>query len=151
MTLSYSVRPMQADDISRVHQIETDIFPFPWSEGNFRDALESGYDAWVFQNDGQILGYALVMWVLQELHLLNLSIAKPFQRRGLGKDCLGWIVRDGKPRGANTLLLEVRPSNPRAVLLYERFGFTEIGRRKNYYPSWANSTEDAIVMQYHVL
>ncbi len=151
MKQSYSVRPMGDDDIALVHRIENEIFPFPWTERNFRDALKAGYDAWVFHREGQILGYALVMWVLQEIHLLNLSIAKPFQHQGLGKDCLAWLVRDGKERGANTMLLEVRPSNPRAVLLYERFGFTEIGRRKKYYPSWANSTEDAIVMQYHVL
>ncbi len=147
----FTVRPMLMADIAQIHAIESQIFPFPWSAGNFKDALKSGYDAWVFQSGSQCLGYAVVMWVLDEVHLLNLSVEKTNQSKGYGKAFLSWLMINCRAKGAKTLLLEVRPSNSPAITLYDACGLIEIGRRKNYYPSWQNNREDAIVMQCHLL
>jgi ribosomal-protein-alanine N-acetyltransferase len=47
-----------------------------------------------------------------------------------------------------SILLEVRPSNERALAVYKKYGFAEIGRRKGYYPAHEGQREDAIVMRF---
>jgi [ribosomal protein S18]-alanine N-acetyltransferase len=150
--VDYSSRAMTLADLPQIHAIERDIFPFPWTLGNFKDALGAGYDAWVFESSAldQIVGYALLMWVLDEIHLLNLSVAQPFQQKGQGHAFMTQLMQQYGRQGAKKLLLEVRPSNPKALQLYDRCGLIEIGRRKNYYPFWGDSREDAIVMLTHL-
>ncbi|MGE0802133.1 MAG: ribosomal protein S18-alanine N-acetyltransferase [Lautropia sp.] len=141
---------MRSVDLDAVMRIEQRIYPFPWSRGNFLDSLRAGYDGWLFiAVDGSetLLGYALAMWALDEVHLLNLSIAEAHQGRGFGGDCLRWLMRDARRRGAAALLLEVRPSNPRAIRLYQRAGLQTIGIRRGYYPYHDGAREDAIVMR----
>ena len=86
------------------------------------------------------------MLALDEAHLLNLSVARECQRRGLGWRTLEWIADVARGHGARTMLLEVRPSNPAAIRLYDRYGFQRIGVRRGYYPA-ADGREDAIVMR----
>ncbi len=149
-----SMRPLVLNDLPHVLPIEKRIYPFPWSESNFRDSLKSRYDAWILfdskapaVSERSIIGYCLQMWAIDEVHILNLSVDRPFQRQGWGMRMLQWIGQDSFFRGARALLLEVRPTNSSAIALYERAGFVELGRRKNYYPSFAGGKEDAIVMQ----
>ena len=137
-------------DIARIMPIEREIFPFPWTEGNFIDSLRSSYDAWLFENGEEIVGYAVVMWLPDEVHLLNLSVAAPRQGRGVGRAALQWLSDSTARRGARTMLLEVRPSNVRALRLYESAGFERIGLRRNYYPSYGNTREDALVLQRRI-
>ncbi|MEZ5660212.1 MAG: ribosomal protein S18-alanine N-acetyltransferase [Burkholderiaceae bacterium] len=129
--------------------IEREIYESPWSYGNFRDALQTGYPAWVVQLDGrpEPIGYTLIMHVLDECHLLNLSVARDWQRRGIGRQMLGWLLAHVAARGAIGMFLEVRPSNSAALALYESMGFMRIGLRRDYYPSVAGRREDAIVMR----
>ena len=141
-------RPMTAGDLDEVMLVERDIYPFPWSRGNFSDALEAGYDAWRFLgDDGGMIGYSVLMWAPDEVHLLNLSIVRAWQGRGIGERCLRWLADDLLQRGAPALLLEVRPSNERALSLYERVGMQRIGLRRGYYPYFNGKREDAIVMR----
>ncbi|HYF59775.1 MAG TPA: ribosomal protein S18-alanine N-acetyltransferase, partial [Burkholderiaceae bacterium] len=95
---------------------------------------------------GGLLGYAIVMWLPDEVHLLNLSVDAPWQGVGLGAAMLDWLGADARARGALTMLLEVRPSNTTALRLYERKGFHRIGLRRRYYPAHEGTREDAIVM-----
>ena len=140
--------PMRVEDLDAVMRIEAQIYPFPWSRGNFGDSISAGYDAWRFLDPtGELAGYAVVMWAVDEVHLLNLSISPGFQGKGLGGHCLRWLMRDASRRGAVSLLLEVRPSNPRALALYERVGLRRVGVRRNYYPYFDGAREDAIVMR----
>jgi len=145
----WHARPMRRADLARVARIEERIFPFPWTFGNFADSLDAGYDGWVFEatdTPGAILGYAIVMWLPDEIHLLNLSVDAPLQGRGLGALMIDWLAADGFRRGARSMLLEVRPSNTSALRLYERKGFIRIGLRRRYYPAHDGTREDAIVM-----
>jgi ribosomal-protein-alanine N-acetyltransferase len=140
---------MRHTDLAQVAQIEARIFPFPWTYGNFADSLAAGYDGWVFESSeapAALLGYAILMWLPDEVHLLNLSVDAPVQGRGLGATMLDWLMRDAGERGACSMLLEVRPSNTPALRLYERKGFHRVGLRRRYYPSYGGSREDAIVM-----
>ncbi len=149
-TAGLRVRGMRRGDLDAVAAIEREIYPFPWSRGNFTDSLSSGYDAWVFEGDDEIgtalLGYAVVMWIPDEAHLLNLSVAAHAQGRGVGRAMLDWLVRDAARRGARGMMLEVRPSNERAIALYRSSGFDEIGVRKRYYPDADGAREDARVL-----
>ena len=94
-----------------------------------------------------VVGYGLLMWSLDEVHLLNLSVAASRQGCGLGKLLLHWLAQDIYERGAATMLLEVRPSNIAAQRLYASCGFVQIGVRRNYYPSFAGTFEDALVLK----
>jgi ribosomal-protein-alanine N-acetyltransferase len=143
----WRVRPMSSTDLPRVLAIEREIYPFPWTAGNFGDSLKAGYEAWVFENAQDTIGYAVVMWIPDEVHLLNISVAGPWQGRGYGRAMLEWLCEDAGRRGARTMLLEVRPSNDRARAMYETAGFVQIGLRKRYYPSYENTREDALVLQ----
>lgn len=141
----FSVRAMTGDDLDLVVAIEQRAYPYPWSRGNFSDSLSSGYDAWIFADERGWIGYAVLMWVIDEAHLLNLCVPVELQRRGLGRRLLGWLMADAAARGARSLLLEVRPSNLPALALYRNSGFAAIGVRKAYYPAGA-AREDALVM-----
>ena len=145
-----SLRPMQTDDLDAIMQIEPTIYSHPWTRGNFSDSLNSGYSAWVLERDGEMIGYALLMLVMDEAHLLNLSIAKAQQKRGLGRYLLEHMLKIAKTHKAANMFLEVRPSNVAAIALYENMGFCEISVRRGYYPAdpktSENGREDAVLM-----
>lgn len=139
--------PMRREDLEEIVAIERDIYPFPWTYGNFQDALAAGYSAWVMRSaSGEIMAYAIVMIAIDEAHLLNLSVARPYQRRGHGWRTLDWMADRARDYGARSMLLEVRPSNEPALRLYARYGFVRIGVRRGYYPAHGGR-EDAIVMR----
>ena len=144
------VRGMRGADLDAVAAIEQAVYPFPWTRGNFSDSLKAGYDAWVFEtlerSTTGVAGYAVAMWIPDEVHLLNLSVAGALQRRGLGRAMLEWLMRDAGRRGARAMMLEVRPSNDRAIALYRSAGFGQIGLRKRYYPAAGGAREDAWVL-----
>lgn len=138
---------MCADDVGEVLAIEETVFPYPWSRGNFLDSLVSGYDCWVVRDDANgISGYMLVMMILDEAHLLNIAVRQDRQRLGAGRVLMDQAVAIARNKAAVRLLLEVRPSNVRAIEIYQRYGYIQIGRRKNYYPAANNAREDAILM-----
>ena len=138
--------PMGAPDLDAIADIERDLYPFPWTRGNFSDSLQAGYSTWTVRNpQDQICAYAVLMVALDEAHLLNLSVARAYQRQGLGWQLLDWMAARAREHGARTLLLEVRPSNAPARRLYERYGLKKIGMRRDYYPA-EGGREDAEVM-----
>lgn len=137
---------MTADDVDWVAAREAELNAHPWSRGNFADSLAAGHDAWLMLRAGEAVGYAIVLNVLDESHLLDIGIVPGAQGQGLGRCLLDWLCGRARQRGSNSFFLEVRPSNVSAFRLYQRFGFTEIGRRRGYYPT-ADGREDAIVMR----
>ena len=140
-------RPLLPSDLNQVMRIEIDVYPFPWTRGNFEDALRAGYTAWaMFDGDGSMIAYAVAMLAVDEAHLLNLSVARAYQRQGYGWKMLEWVAQCTRDYGARSLLLEVRPSNEPALRLYQRYGFERIGVRPGYYPA-VGGREDAVVMR----
>ena len=148
------LRPMRKDDLDEVMQIEPTIYSHPWTRGNFSDSLNSGYSAWVLEentksNEG-LIGYALMMLVMDEVHLLNLSIAKHRQKQGLGRYLLEHMISHAKQYKAGNMFLEVRPTNVSAMALYENMGFNEMALRRGYYPAdptiSKTGREDAVLM-----
>lgn len=141
--------PMQDADLADVLALEQRVYPHPWSMANFVDSLNSQYQAWVLrERDGTLLGYFLLMAIVDEAHLLNVAVAAERQGQGLGHLLLNQAVACARGLGMESVLLEVRPSNTRALHIYERYGFQQIGRRKGYYPAAGQQREDAIVMRF---
>ena len=146
----YQLRPMQIDDLDAIMQIEPTIYSHPWTRGNFSDSLQNGYSGWVLEQNGKMIGYSLLMMVLDEAHLLNLSVMKSMQKQGLGRFLLEHMLKIAKYHQAINLFLEVRPSNISAIALYEKLGFCEMAVRRGYYPAdpkiSEHGREDAILM-----
>ena len=148
------LRPMRDDDLDAIMQIEPTIYSHPWTRGNFSDSLNSGYSAWVLEentkNNRVLIGYALMMLVMDEVHLLNLSIAKHRQKQGLGRYLLEHMISNAKLYKAANMFLEVRPTNVSAIALYENMGFNEMALRRGYYPAdptiSKTGREDAVLM-----
>jgi ribosomal-protein-alanine N-acetyltransferase len=140
---------MAPADIGEVCALEQSVFPHPWSRANFVDSLASGYDAWVLRDtNGGLAGYFVVMYAVDEAHLLDVAVAPGRQRTGLGRHLIDRVVVRSLEHGMESILLEVRPSNERALAVYKKYGFVEIGRRKGYYPAHEGQREDAIVMRF---
>ncbi|MDB5963456.1 MAG: rimI [Massilia sp.] len=144
----YTYAPMVMADLDDVFAIELAVYPHPWTRGNFVDSLAAGYSAWTLHDGAALIGYFLIMPALDEAHLLNVSVAADRQGQGLGRYLLDKVAACARGLGAESVLLEVRPSNQRALAVYLRYGFTEIGRRKNYYPAHDGRREEAIVMRF---
>lgn len=139
---------MHADDLPEVVTIENDVYPHPWSRGNFLDSLYSSYETWTLRDaHGALAGYFLMMYAVDEAHLLNITVRRGLHGRGLGRLQLDKVSALARERGMRSVLLEVRPSNLRALAVYKRYGYVQIGIRKGYYPAADNTREDAIVMR----
>ncbi|MBN4665998.1 ribosomal protein S18-alanine N-acetyltransferase [Pandoraea nosoerga] len=139
--------PMTMADLDEILAVEVRAYPFPWTRQNFADSLAAGHHGVCLRAvDGTLLGYFLLMPVVDEAHLLNVCVTPEMQGNGLGVQLLEEVVRVSRAQGMGGVLLEVRPSNLRALRIYERFGFEQIGRRKGYYPA-SGRREDAIVMR----
>ncbi|MBI3140749.1 MAG: ribosomal protein S18-alanine N-acetyltransferase [Rhodocyclales bacterium] len=136
---------MRREDLDAVAEAERAAYPFPWTRTNFGDSLTAGYSAWVCRVGGKLVGYAVMMLVLDEAHLLNVTVAPAWQRRGYGSLLMQHLSSTARAYGARRLFLEVRPSNEAGIGLYRRLGFEQIGRRRGYYPA-ARGREDAVVM-----
>lgn len=147
--LVMQLRDMTMADLEAVLRIEQQVHSHPWTRGMFSDSLTNGYICKVYENDREIIGFAVLMPALDEVHLLDICIASAFQCKGLGKKLLGEMLALAHVLKFGRMLLEVRRSNFAASALYRNAGFTDIGVRRGYYPS-ASEREDAIVMEYKI-
>lgn len=138
--------PMAESDLDAVAALEAGLQPFPWTRGNFADSLHAGYSAWVARLGGELIGFSVVMRVLDEAHLLNIGVVEKYQGRGHGARLLRNAMVAARHGGIHRMFLEVRPSNTRAVELYRHFGFQQLGRRRDYYPATIGR-EDALVFE----
>jgi ribosomal-protein-alanine N-acetyltransferase len=136
---------MTAPDLDAVTEAEKRIYDFPWTRGNFADSLAARHGAWLAQEEGRLVGYAVTMQALDEIHLLNITILPELQRGGRGSALLQHLLELARTQAIRRALLEVRPGNLAGQALYRRHGFAEIGRRRDYYPAHGGR-EDAIVM-----
>lgn len=142
---SLAFEPMVYADLERVAREEASIYEFPWTFGNFADSLAAGYSSWVASEKGAMIGYAVMMLVIDEAHLLNISVLPKLQRRGRGSEIMRHLFSVARSHGAHRMLLEVRPSNLPGRALYARHGFSPIGERRGYYPA-REGRENAIVL-----
>lgn len=144
LTRVVRVRAMTLADIAQVLEIEHDAYPFPWSEGIFRDCVRVGYLCRVIEVRGEVYGYAIMSFGADEAHLLNICIHRDLREQGVGRKLLQYLLDHARKAGMHDAFLEVRPSNPVAIHLYESLKFVRVGIRKAYYQGTPNR-EDAWV------
>jgi ribosomal-protein-alanine N-acetyltransferase len=138
------IRTMTHADLPSVMVIERKNYTFPWGEDIFTDCFKAGYSCWVCESQGKVVGYSLLSLAVGEAHILNISVDPDEQGHGIGRKMMENAIDYARGR-AETVFLEVRPSNTAAITLYERLGFNEIGIRRGYYPA-ENGREDAIML-----
>jgi [ribosomal protein S18]-alanine N-acetyltransferase len=139
-------RAMTPQDLPTVAAVERSAYPFPWSEGIFRDCLRVGYLCRVAELEDQVVAYGILAMGAGEAHILNLCVRADVRTRGIGRRMLGLLIERARQAGMEAALLEVRPSNPRAIALYHSVGFVQVGRRKGYYQA-EGGREDALVLR----
>ena len=138
------MRTMTHADLPSVLSIEQQNYDFPWEEDIFTDCFKAGYDCYVCEYDNKVLGYCLLSMAVGEAHILNISVDQNEQGQGIGRRMLEHLIDSARGK-AETIFLEVRPTNVGAIALYQNIGFNEIGIRKAYYPA-LNGREDAIML-----
>ncbi|MBA3597684.1 MAG: ribosomal protein S18-alanine N-acetyltransferase [Methylibium sp.] len=143
--------PLREEDLDGVLEIEQATYDFPWTRGNFLDSLRAGYEMQgLVAAESRLIGYFIAMQGVDELHLLNISVAPAEQRQGHARYMLDELRALARACGAAQLWLEVRVSNERARALYERYGFRNTGLRRGYYPALGRKREDAVVMSLQI-
>lgn len=154
--------PMNTGDLDAVQAVEKSAYAHPWSRKHLGDSVEAGHPAVMLlgealpgevvhpnRADGRVLlGYLIAMPGVEEVHLLNITVAPAHQHQGWARLLLDALVLWSRGQGAQWLWLEVRAGNAPARRLYERFGFQQVGLRKAYYPSGKFQREDAVVMSF---
>lgn len=137
---------MLPNRLGEVLRIEQAAYAHPWSLVNFRDALNSGYQAQVLMAGTAVLGYFVAMKGVDEVHLLNITVAPDYQRQGWARIMLDALALWSRGQKVQWLWLEVRMGNLRAMRVYENHGYRRVGHRKAYYPAANGKREDAVVM-----
>jgi ribosomal-protein-alanine N-acetyltransferase len=143
--------PLTADHLDAVLLVEQIAYAKPWSSSNFVDSLNAGYQAQRLLAGNTLLGYFVAMKGVDEVHLLNITVAPAYQRQGWAHVMLDALALWAKGLRADWLWLEVRVGNLRAIEVYEAQGFTRVGLRKKYYPAVNGEREDAIVMSLSLM
>jgi ribosomal-protein-alanine N-acetyltransferase len=138
--------PITETMLEAVLRIEKNAYAHPWTRGNFADAIKSGYQLMALMGGNTWVGYWVAMEGVDEVHLLNITVAPAFQGNGYSVMMLDALSVWARSRHAQWLWLEVRLSNTRAMQVYERYGFRAVGERKNYYPAGQGQREHAVVM-----
>ena len=144
------LQPMHDGDLDAVIAVEQTAYSHPWTRGNFRDALASGYWAQCLRVHDELLGYVVAMAGVQETHLLNITVAPARQGQGWAIMMLDALCLWSRRQGAEWLWLEVRESNAHAQQIYEHWGFRRVGLRKDYYPADRQQREHAVVMSLNL-
>lgn len=140
------VRAMMPADLEAVAALARRADPFGWTMRNFQDAMACGYTMTVLEAEGRIVGYFVVMIVVDEAELLEIAVDSDVQGRGYGKTLLKAAAAAARAQACRCMHLEVRASNARARKMYVSAGFCETGLRKNYYPT-ENGREHALLMR----
>lgn len=148
-TSRQEIRALCLEDLPDVLDIERNCYSFPWTEAVFRDCFRPDYRPWGLFLSGSLVGYAVVAYVVDEAHLLNICVSRQKRRLGLARHLLRRVIREAAVDGMAQVLLEVRVTNRAATELYLTEGFSEIGRRPGYYPS-SDGREDAIVFSLSI-
>lgn len=142
-----TLRPMTLAALDGVVALETEVYPFPWTRGNFVDSIAAGYTAWTLNGSGgELIAYCIAMRGAGEMHLLNITVAPASRRRGHARRLFDALLALCRDLAAERLWLEVREANVEAQTTYRQLGFVKVGVRKGYYPAPAGTREDAVVM-----
>ena len=136
---------MNADHVPQVAQLEKECFHDPWSENSIASELKNPLSLWLVAVDGQqVAGYVGSQSVMGEADMMNIAVSAKFRRMGIAQELVERLVALLREKDVCSLTLEVRASNEPAKALYGKLGFSQVGRRPNYY---RNPKEDALILR----
>lgn len=135
---------LTSEKVSSVMALERGAHSHPWRQSSFEDCLKGRQRCWLAYSESVLVGFVVVAHGGGDAELLNIAVEKGYQRKGIGS-CLLRHAASCVREHADMLFLEVRLSNKKAIELYSKEGFFEVGQRKNYYPT-VNGHEDALLM-----
>ena len=140
-----TILKMNESHVAQVAQLEKICFSDPWSENSVASELNNKLALWLVAAEGEtVAGYIGSQTVIDETDMMNVAVHPDFRRKGIAEALVNALAEDLKKLGSRCLTLEVRASNVPAIALYEKLGFSQIGRRKNYY---RNPREDALILR----
>lgn len=139
------IRPMEITDLERVVALEEELFTSAWSESDFLyEILHNDFSFnYVLEDNGYIVGYIGVWIMYEQSQITTIGVDPKYQRQGLGKSMMNTVIDIVSQQGCETISLEVRISNQKAIALYENLGFQTVSIRKDYYQ---DNHEDAYLM-----
>ena len=136
---------MEQSHVAPIAALEKLCFSDPWSENSIAYELTNRLSYWlVAVENGEVVGYIGSQSVLGESDMMNVAVHPDHRRKGIAEALVLALAKDLKERDNVCLTLEVRVSNAPAIALYEKLGFTQVGRRPNYY---RNPKEDALILK----
>jgi len=139
------IEVMNSSHVAQIAELEKICFSDPWSERSIASELNNKLAFWLVAVEGEtVAGYIGSQTVMDETDMMNVAVHPDFRRQGVAEALVNKLVENLKRMGSHCLTLEVRASNAPAIALYEKLGFSEIGRRKNYY---RNPREDALILR----
>ncbi len=145
------LQPMHLVHVDEVIAVEQASYAFAWTRGHMMDSLRAGHWAQILRDDSDtLIGYIVAMPGVQEMHLLNITVASAFRRQGHATRLMHALFEQGWQLEAKTLWLEVRPSNLEGLQLYRHLGFEQQGVRRAYYPAAHSGREDAWVLSLNL-
>lgn len=142
--LELSLRLLSEEDVVNVMALERSAHSHPWRQSSFEDCLKGRQRCWLAEHKNNLVGYVVITHGGGDAELLNIAVSPKFQRKGIGSALLQHAI-SCVVGFADMLFLEVRISNRKAIELYSKEGFFEVGNRKDYYPT-LNGHEDALLM-----
>ena len=139
------IEVMNSSHVAQIAALEKICFSDPWSEKSVASELDNKLAFWLVATEGDtVAGYIGSQTVMDETDMMNVAVHPDFRRQGIAEALVNALVEQLKTMGSHCLTLEVRASNAPAIALYEKLGFHEIGRRRNYY---RNPREDALILR----
>lgn len=140
-----TIENMSAAHVSQIAQLEKLCFSDPWSEKSIETELSCRLSLWLVALDGEmVVGYVGSQTVIDETDMMNIAVHPEYRRRGIAEALIDALVNALREKGSRALSLEVRASNDPAITLYQKMGFSQVGRRPNYY---RNPKEDALILR----
>jgi len=139
------IEKMRQEDLDQVMEIEKKSFSDPWNKSFFSQDIDNQSALpLVAKADDNIIGYVCLWKILDEIQISNIAVSPERRRRGIGEEMMQRILKMAQEEDYRRISLDVRISNKAAINLYEKFGFREAGRRKNYY---RHPQEDALILE----
>ena len=139
------ILPMNASHVAQVAVLEKLCFTTPWSENSVAGELQNPLSLWLVAAEGdRVAGYVGSQSVMEESDMMNVAVHPDFRRQGIARLLIEELIRALKEKNCTSLSLEVRASNAPAIGLYEALGFSQVGKRPNYY---RNPKEDALILR----
>lgn len=143
-------KPMRSSDLETVYKIEQSVNSNGWTMNIFQQSLQNNNCIVMNSGSGEIIGFLVLQFIMDECHILNICIHPQYQGKGFGKKLLQYALEISTQKNVVVCFLEVRESNIKAINLYNQFGFNEIQVRKNYYKN-GKSRENAIEMSLSLI